>query len=455
MISYGSSPFTVTPRISKPVFGVVVSTADDASLTIQDQLLRQGDWNQETDRDHSPSHGGGDVYTTERMEMRSFDELHLYLDNIASIFTDSDFLIFASRHAGETGPLLTAHFTGNAGTADYGGQDRQLAQACPNPHATLMAALQVNAPPDYEVAMECTHHGPSQVGAPSMFVELGSGPDQWEDTEAARAIARAILTLDTDTPYRDRTVVGFGGGHYAPRFNRLLTETDWALGHVVADWAITETEGLDGAVIDQCFTQSQATRGIIDGDRPKLADRIEAKGYRLVSETWVRETDSVPLELVEQAEQALCSVEDGLRFGSARGEFQLYKPDQELLAVLNGIDPERTREIFSRHAIAYETIEAGNRVSGRVAVPDQATLEALFTDLSDLLRHRFSTVERHGDELLLIETRFDPELATEHGVPEGPAFGRLADGDSVTVDGREISPEMVHTERQTTYSLDW
>jgi D-aminoacyl-tRNA deacylase len=51
------------------------------------------------------------------------------------------------------------------------------------------------------------------------------------------------------------------------------------------------------------------------------------------------------------------------------------------------------------------------------------------------------------------ETAFDPDLAATLGVPEGPAFGRLADGKSVEVDGETIAPETVSRERTDRFPI--
>jgi len=40
-------------------------------------------------------------------------------------------------------------------------------------------------------------------------------------------------------------------------------------------------------------------------------------------------------------------------------------------------------------------------------------------------------------------------------VPEGPTFGRLAAGETVTINGREITPESVESERVERFTVDW
>ena len=446
------------------MIAVVVSRADEASVLVGDRLRAVAPWDVREDTERAESAGGGTYHVRDGFELREFDDLHLHLEDVAEWFEDPELVVFVSRHAGETGPLLTAHFTGNVGQAEYGGRANELARACPNAHARVLGALDEHVPDGYEVGMECTHHGPSRVGAPSMFVEVGSTAAQWRDPAAATAVARAVLDLDGVGPHRERTVVGFGGGHYAPRFHRIVRETDWAVGHVLADWAIeaasepgSDDGGLDPDLIDQSFERSGATHAVVDGDRPDLVAAIEDLGYLVVSETWLRETAGVPLDLVERAESLLCSVEEGLRFGQRRTgrgaalSVEALHPD--LVGAALGVDVGATVRVIERHSVAYEAAEAGNRPTGRLCLPAGESPEAIIDSLSAVLEAGGASVERDGEELVVTETVFDPALARELGVTEGPAFGRLAAGEPIEVDGETVTPESVHEPRTSRYPI--
>ncbi|WP_136689086.1 D-aminoacyl-tRNA deacylase [Halorhabdus amylolytica] len=457
----------MTERPTRTV-GIVVSAEDRASEHIHEQLLAVADWTTFRDDDRMPADGGGDVYRTDGFEMRTFEEWHLELDGVAAVFDDPDLVVFASRHSGETGPLLTAHHTGNFGPAEYGGTDRDLARAAPNAHSRVLDALAEHAPEDYEIGMECTHHGPTDIGVPSLFVEIGSGPEQWDDPDAAKAAARAILDLRgtvPDAPREDgsssarRHLVGFGGNHYAPRFERIVHETDWAVGHVAADWGLDELGDPLGNedVLRAAFEESTAEYALIDGEWPRVERAIDELGYETVGETWLRAVEAVPLAFAGRVEDRLASVDDGLRFGEpARGydgPFEIVEVPGELLDEAQGIDREATREAVEKVALAFTTEQSATLVGDRAAVAEEGDRTALVETLADVLRSDYDEVIVEDEQVVARKEAFDPGLATEAGVPEGPKFGRLANGQAVDVDGETVEPEAVSRERKETFPV--
>ena len=452
------------------MLGIVVSRADSASVHIGEHLLELAEWETFEDENRPDGTGGGTVYETAGAQLREFDALHLDLERPADAFDDPDFVVFASRHSGETGPLLTAHHTGNVGPADHGGRANELAEACPNALVAVLDALEVHAPEGYDVGMECTHHGPSEVGTPSMFVEVGSDEPQWADPGAARAVAQAILDLRGVDAHRTpegsrhtrRQLVGIGGGHYAPRFERIVRETDWAVGHVLADWgldALGDDSAAGETVFGQAFEKSAATVALVDGDRPAVRQLVERLGYRAVGERWVRETDGVDLGFVGRVESDVMTVEEGLRFGTpARDggspeQYRIRDLPKELLAETSGIDREATYDALEETTLAFGTDQGGTRPTGPVVLQSESDRDAVVDGLLAVLETRYDSVRREDDVVVARQQVFDAEKASTLGVPEGPAFGRLAAGEAVEVDGETIPPEVVHDEQTRRFEL--
>lgn len=423
------------------VIGIVVSHADEASTHIGEQLLDLVEW-------QAVSPG---VYEREGFELREFETRHLELDRVAEAFGDIEYVVVASKHSGDTGPLLSAHFTGNFGPAEYGGADRELSVPTPNAHRAVIDALRTHAPEGFDVSAECTHHGPTDFGAPGMFVELGSGPEEWADEAGARAVAKAILDLEGVPATDARTLVALGGNHYAPRPTRIIHETEFAVGHIAADWSLDEmghpTQNED--LVETMFETSGADCAIIDGDLPTVEDTIEDLGYRVVSETWVRETSGISPELVASVESSLGTVDEGVRFGDGTDrtdtEFEVVDLPMDLVDACLGIDSAATIAAVSGDSIAYRTTENGNRVGDRAAVPDRGSYRAIVDGLVGVLETSYDVVRQTDDTIEIERSAFDPERAAALGVPEGPKFGRLAAGEPVTVDGQEIDPDSVHT----------
>jgi len=441
------------------MLAIVISRADDASRHVGDHLRDLEDWSLDRDDSRADTDGGGDVWRLEDVELRTFEERHLELENVAAAFDEPDLLVFASKHAGETGRLLTAHHTGNFGPAEFGGDDHALARACPFAHKRVVETLDAHAPADYDIGMECTHHGPTTVGVPSMFVEVGSDQPQWDDPDAARAVAKAILDLRGVSPDASsehgtrRHLVGFGGGHYVPRFERIVRETDWAVGHIAADWCLDAMgdPATHRDVIRTAFEESAADFALLADDRPALRDVIEALGFRVVSETFARESTGVPLPVVEAVEDALGAVDSGTRFGDLAkdcdGDFDVASLPTELREHVQGIDQDSARTAVEARTVGFETEESGTRLGDRIAVPSQVERRAIVEEFAAILESKYDTVEIESAAIVAQETAFDPEKAQALGISEGPAFGKLSAGQSVEVGGRTIPPEAVHEQR--------
>lgn len=437
------------------MIGIVVSRADAASSAIGEALRSIRNWDRSSDGET-----GEPVYRSPGFELRYFDAWHLHLENVAAEFSDPTAIVFASRHSGDTGRLLTTHFTGNFGPAEAGGRDNEVARTCPNLHAELVATLDRHAPDGYRIGIECTHHGPTSVGVPSLFAEIGSGPDEWADPAAARAVARAILAVGDTRPHRRKQLVGFGGGHYANRFERIVRETDWAVGHIAAEWGLEAIgDPKDHTdLLESMFHRSWADHALIVDDHPDLERVIEELGYRVVSETWVRTVSKVSLATAERLESAVGRIDDGVRFGQPAADLgsddriEIVTLPNALLEKARTVDAGSVRSAVEGSVCAFETAEGATKAAGRAAVTDHSQLDQLIDEVCAILARSYS-VERTTDSVVVTEERFDPDRARALGVEEGPQFGRLADGEPIAVDGRTVTPEEVHEAHSTRFTI--
>jgi len=209
------------------------------------------------------------------------------------------------------------------------------------------------------------------------------------------------------------------------------------------------------AVIRQAFEQSAATHALVAEDHPNVRDVVTDLGYRVIGETWLRETTGVPLARVRRLEAEVATVEAGLRFGEAAvdaDECHDVTLPARLVETARGIDQDATLEAIHDRSVAYVTDQGGSRPAERVVLAAGSDSEELVEALADVLRQRYDAVERDGDDLVARETVFYPERAATLGVPEGPKFGRLAAGETVEVDGQSIPPEAVSETREDRFS---
>lgn len=176
----------------------------------------------------------------------------IYADYVEDLFKAKLF-IFATRHSAASGiPALLTHTPGNwTSKVIYGGKPKSV---CIAPATCLKIALvelykvvrefDLNG---WRVGLEVTHHGPYIENIPTMFIELGSAEKYWRNEIAARAIAQVVMEVVekrlTSDDLNFKIGVGFGGPHYAPRFTKLVYETDIAIGHIIPEYVFNEISG--------------------------------------------------------------------------------------------------------------------------------------------------------------------------------------------------------------------
>ncbi len=266
---------------------IVCSTQDRASQNIKNALLTLEKW--------EPIGSDHQVFEFKDFRIVEIKEPLVYQDGLDRRLTECGFpaalMIFASRHRSKDGrSILTVHSTGNVSEAKLGGAAKKLATSAPHAVRSLLMSLKTLAENEaYEVTLECTHHGPSDIEIPSVFIEIGSNEEQWVDEIAGRIAANAILMLkENNSP----VAVGFGGTHYAPRQTALIFETDIAFGHIFPSHALDD---VDEDMVREAFVRSKADFAYIDRkamkapQRERLGEIIERVGFKVLRESEIRE----------------------------------------------------------------------------------------------------------------------------------------------------------------------
>ena len=195
----------------------------------------------------------------------------LYLDKLDDKYPDSEAFIFLSRHSSESGiPTLTCHFTGNFSASNpYGGNPRELGICFPSLQKEYIKEINTarSQVPNYQITIEATHHGPTSLKKPTLFIEIGSTPRQWVDKHAASIVCDSLVSLVSrkkNTDNHCKSVgIALGGTHYPAKFNQLLLESDFGLAAVAAKHSLT---AIDESMMQQMISKSieKVTHAIVD-----------------------------------------------------------------------------------------------------------------------------------------------------------------------------------------------
>jgi D-aminoacyl-tRNA deacylase len=159
----------------------------------------------------------------------------LTLESLDRDYPQAEAFVFLSKHRSDSEiPTLTCHCTGNFSDAPFGGNPGELATAWPGLQKAYLKAITEAKVPGYDVIIEATHHGPTSLTKPVLFIELGSSEKQWVDKDAAKAMCKCILSVLQDVAPCNKVGVAMGGTHYPTKFNKLLLESEFGLAAVAS-----------------------------------------------------------------------------------------------------------------------------------------------------------------------------------------------------------------------------
>ncbi|KKG16772.1 D-tyrosyl-tRNA(Tyr) deacylase [Methanosarcina sp. 2.H.T.1A.6] len=276
---------------------IICSAPDLSSQNIKTHLLRLREWKP---LELPPESGFSAARESADGKFRLVDieEIHVFQDGLdkklEAAGLPASLIIFASKHRSkEEINSLTVHCTGNSsGEARLGGLPKSLAVASPAAMKSILSEMKRLVGEKglkYDVTLEVTHHGPTELSVPSIYAEIGSTEVQWTDPEAGEVAAKAILAVSLE---KVPVAVGFGGGHYAMRQTGLLLETDISFGHNFPKYQL---EFVDEALVRQAVEKSNAEFAYFDRksmkseDKKRISEILEKLGLKVLKESEIRE----------------------------------------------------------------------------------------------------------------------------------------------------------------------
>ena len=230
---------------------LITSSRDEASTTIARALIKNhGFQSTKVIFNDEP------VFQLDRVLLASIDTEIIDPPNLDEYFNPQAY-VFLSRHRSESKiPALTVHTTGNfTDTPFLGARPREVGRVDPDLQKNYLIALNNRKEEigEFEITIEATHHGPTSLQKPVLFVELGSSEERWHDDRAGGVIGDALMEALTRGRSWDKVAIALGGTHYPSKFNDLLLNTDVAITTTASRHSL---DGVDDAMFGQIIQKT-------------------------------------------------------------------------------------------------------------------------------------------------------------------------------------------------------
>ncbi len=196
------------------------------------------------DDDHNNNNNNNNdtaqVFRGKHYDIAIIDTPAISADWLESAY-DHDSFVFLSKHAAQSGRLaLTCHSTGNFSDAQFGGSPSQVSIPMPDFQKAYLQELKRHQEnfADFQITIEATHHGPTALNKPCIFVEVGTTSEQWNNKNLCSAVSKIVDSVLSSPICRHPTAIAFGGTHYHDKFTDELLYGVHALGTVVPKHAL-------------------------------------------------------------------------------------------------------------------------------------------------------------------------------------------------------------------------
>lgn len=200
-------------------------------------------------------------------------------------------LIFASRHVSESGAkTFTTHSIGNwTVDTEFGGAPRTLSPTSAGALSLALRELQAsvdrNQLDDFSVTFEGTHHGPL-TAAPTIFLEIGSSSEEWNNLGAAEVVAETCMRMSEASLQTKTCAIGFGGPHYAPKFTTIVLKGELDIGHIAPKYVFPLNEDMLGQAFDSTIERPHLAvidwKGVNSAARKELCDKLAAMSIEVI-----------------------------------------------------------------------------------------------------------------------------------------------------------------------------
>ena len=229
----------------------------------------------------------GDIYRGKNFDLIVIPTPAISADWLEDKYNYDGF-VFLSKHASETGTLaLTCHSTGNFSDARFGGFEKQVAIPHPHLQKSYLQSLWKRRKDfeKFDITIEATHHGPTALNKPVLFIEIGTTERQWNDKQLCNSVAKTMIEVMSKPHKKYNVAICFGGTHYPEKFTKALLESEYALGTVMPKHAL---EFLDGTMFSHVLKRNnEAKFALLDWNglgknKQKVVEFIETTDLEMI-----------------------------------------------------------------------------------------------------------------------------------------------------------------------------